>query len=224
MTNKQNAKLNMSQRISNTLDAHLGVYLEFTPLTSAVSEFQQIIEDIRTVATEQFSIIVPVFTQEKSKAQNKMIDVSMCVANALHVVGLETDNKVLINLLGLRITGFTNLTDNAKLTQAQRLYALAQEHSAELVNYGYDEQKISEVGQTLSDYKNLISKPMNAITTHKQKTSNLKELFVMLEKVLCEKLDKLIVLFKSSHPDFYGEYRTSRNLIFSSVRHKQEGK
>jgi hypothetical protein len=29
-----------------------------------------------------------------------------------------------------------------------------------------------------------------------------------------------MVLFKASNPDFYGEYRTSRNLIDSSARHR----
>jgi hypothetical protein len=63
---------------------------------------------------------------------------------------------------------------------------------------------------------------MDAITTRKQKTTNLKELFARLDSALYDRLDKLIVLFKSSHPDFYNEYRTSRNLIDTSHRQKEQ--
>jgi hypothetical protein len=224
MTNRQNAKLNMAQRISDTLVDYEGIFSGITPVKNAVSEFQQIVAEIRSVATEQFAVKVPVSTQEKHSAESKMIDASVRVANVLYVVGFETDNKELINLLGLNDSSFCSLADNAKLTLAQHLYELSQKHSVELEPYGYDEQKIDKIGQMIVDYQNLIAKPMNAITVRKQKTGNLKELYVRMDSVLYDKLDKLILLFKSSHPDFYGEYRTSRNFIDFSVRHKQEEK
>lgn len=112
--------------------------------------------------------------------------------------------------------------ENAKLTLAQRLLELAHKHSAQLLSYGHDPEKMSAIEQAISAYSNLIAKPMDAIAERKQKTTNLKELFARLDSVLYDKLDKLIVLFKSSHPDFYGEYRTARNVIDSSIRHRKE--
>jgi hypothetical protein len=143
----------------------------------AVEQYQQTIAEIRAAATEQFAVKVPVFTQEKRAAEGKMIEVSVRVANALYVMGFESDNKELINLLGLSDSSFYRVEDNAKLTLAQRLYELAQKHAAELVPYGYEEQKIAEIGTAIDGYKNLIAKPMDAITERKQKTTNLKELF-----------------------------------------------
>jgi hypothetical protein len=221
MNDRQNAKLNMAQRVSDTLTAYADVYSDIVPVQKAVAQYQQIIADIRAVAIEQFAVKAPVLTQEKRMAEDKMIEVAVRVANTLYVVGFESGNKELTNLLGLSDSSFYRVEDNAKLTLAQRLYGLAQQHAAELAPYGYDGEKIAEIGAAIDGYKNLIAKPMNAIAERKQKTTNLKELFARLDSALYDKLDKLLVLFKSSNPDFYGEYRTARNFIDFSTRHKQ---
>jgi len=55
---------------------------------------------------------------------------------------------------------------------------------------------------------------MDTIGERKQKTTNLMQLFASLDSIFYDKLDKLMVLFKQSRPDFYDEYRTARNIIF----------
>jgi hypothetical protein len=221
MNDRQNAKLNMAQRVSDTLAQYADVYSGIVPVKNAVTGFQQVITDIRAVSTEQLAVKTPAFTQEKRSAEGKMIDVAVKVANALYVAGFESDNKELLNLLGLSDSSFYKLQDNVKLTLGQRLYELAQQHAAELAPYGFDNGKIEEIGAAVAAYNKVIANPLDAITTRKQKTDNLKELFARLDSALYDKLDKLIVLFKSSHSDFYGAYRTSRNFINYSARSKK---
>jgi len=59
---------------------------------------------------------------------------------------------------------------------------------------------------------------MDTIGERKQKTSNLTQLFAGLDSTFYDKLDKLMVLFKQSQPEFYSEYRTARNIIFNDER------
>jgi hypothetical protein len=221
MNDKQSSKLSMAQRVSDTFAQNAAVFADIAPMKKAVDEFNDVLGDVRSVAVEQSNVNVAVLTQEKRSAEEKMVDVEVQVANALYVIGFENDNKELINLLGLSDSSFYRLQDNAKLVLAQRIYGLAKQYAADLEPYGFDEAKIAEIGQAVDDYHKVIANPMDAITTRKQKTTNLKELFARLDSVLYDKLDKLIVLFKSSHPDFYGEYRTSRNFIDFSARSRK---
>lgn len=222
MNGRQNAKLNMAQWVADTLTAYAEAYTGIEPVKKAVIDFERVISDIRAAATEQIAVQVPVFTQEKRAAEEKMIDLSVRVANTLYVIGFESGDRELINLLGLSDSSFYRVEDNVKLTIAQRLCDLAYKHAAELLLYGYDPEQTSAIRDAISAYSSLIAKPMDAITTRKQKTTNLKELFARLDSALYDRLDKLIVLFKSSHPDFYNEYRTSRNLIDTSHRQKEQ--
>ncbi|MGV8091795.1 MAG: hypothetical protein AB2L24_08020 [Mangrovibacterium sp.] len=93
-----------------------------------------------------------------------------------------------------------------------------QSQAEALEAYGYDAEKIAAIAAAVTAYRVIITKPMDTIGARKQITTNLKQLFAELDSTLYDKLDKLVVLFKESHPDFYGEYRTARNYINSAER------
>ncbi|MDR1879110.1 MAG: hypothetical protein LBQ64_06060, partial [Bacteroidales bacterium] len=67
-----------------------------------------------------------------------------------------------------------------------------------------------------------IVSPRMSITERKQHTENLVYLFAAANSVLYDKIDKLIGLFKQTHPDFVSRYKSARNLINTSPRKKSE--
>jgi hypothetical protein len=89
-----------------------------------------------------------------------------------------------------------------------------QSQAEALEAYGYDAEKIAAIAAAVNAYQAIITQPMDIIGARKQITTNLKQLFAELNSTLYDKLDKLVVLFKESHPDFYGEYRTARRVNF----------
>jgi thioesterase domain-containing protein len=127
----------------------------------------------------------------------------------------------LTGLLGLSPASFYRLEDNAKLSLAQQIYNLAEAQAPALVDYGLDAASIAAMHTAIEEYQAQIARPMGAIGIRKQKTTDLKHLFARLDSTLYDRLDKLMALFKDSHPDFYGEYRTARNYIDTSGRHKK---
>jgi hypothetical protein len=221
MNNRQNAKLNMAQRVANTMESYKPSYETIAPVTATVAELNTNIEDIREAEKEQDAVRIPVFTQEKHKSEGQMVDACVKVSNVLHVIGFVNDNKVLTNLVGLSPNDFYRGEDNTKLSLARRILDLSKEYSSELLNYGYTLETIADIGTKIDSYQRLISKPMEAAGARKQKTASLQQRFATLDSTLYDKLDKLIVLFKDTHPDFYNEYRTARNLIDTSARHKK---
>jgi hypothetical protein len=106
MTDNQNAKLNMAQRVSDTLGKYAAVYSGIAPMAAAVGHLNEQIADIREVGKEQGAMNVPASTQEKRAAESLMIEHCVKVANALYVVGFTTDNKELTNLLGVSPSSF----------------------------------------------------------------------------------------------------------------------
>jgi hypothetical protein len=220
MNDRQNAKLNMAQRVSDTLAANVAVYAGITPAVEAAEELNGIIASIREAAKEQTATNVLVASKEKRAAESAMIDLVVQAANVLYVVGFKEENKELTSLLGLSPNSFYRVEDNAKLTLAKRVHDLVQSRAEALSAYGYDSAEIDRIAAAITAYQSIIAKPMSTITVRKQKTTNLKELFAALDSVLYDKWDKLIVLFKENYSDFYGEYRTSRNFINTAPLHK----
>jgi hypothetical protein len=195
------------------MSRNVGIFSSIPLMVDTVAEFNETLTDIDKVATDRMEVAVPALTMEKRKAEAAMIDRVVPIANALYVTGFIKGNTDLLSLQGLSDSSFYRLTDSNKLPLARRILQLAQQYADDLANAGYDEAKIAETEAAIENYSKVIVNPMNAITVRKQKTTNIKELFARLDSILYDKLDKLMLLFKASHPDFYGEYRTSRNVI-----------
>jgi hypothetical protein len=222
MDSKQNSKLNMAQRVSDTMELHTDDYAGMEPMVSAVEELKTDIANIRKTEKDQVSVSVSASSQQKHESEIQMVESCVPVANALNLIGFATGNKVLTNLAGTTPSIFYREEDNAKVARSKNILDLAKKNVSELAKYGFTEEKIAGIETKIDSFKNLIAKPMETIGLRKQKTTNLKQHFASLNSTLKNKLDKLIMLFKSSHPDFYDEYRTARNIIGMSARRKKE--
>jgi hypothetical protein len=222
MNDRQNAKLNMAQRVSETLKRYENVYGALDPVVVAVAALNADIANIREAQKERSAVNVPASTLDKRTAETQMIQPCVKIANALYVIGITTGNKDLITLQGLSENSFYRLSDNASLALARRIYDLTSEYNADLEPYGITKDEILALARVIETFHTMIAKPMDAIGERKQKTANLKQLFAALDSTFYDKLDKLMVLFKQSNPEFYGEYRTARNIIFNVERKKKE--
>jgi hypothetical protein len=214
----------MAQRVADTFAKNSGIYAHLIPVRDAVAELKEKISSIREVTTDRISIHIPAVTETKQTAEQEMVDDAMRFSNSLYVIGFTTGNAELTDLSSLSPSLFYKAEDNESLALARRIQRFVQMHAAELYNYGLDDAAINAFGAKIEAFAALIVAPMDATGERKQKTVALHTLFAELDSVLYDKLDKLIVLFKTSHPDFYGEYRTSRNLINLSGRHREKTK
>jgi len=214
MNDRQNAKLNMAQRVSETFKRYESTYKEVPAMVSAVEALNKDIKNIRDLQTEQEAVNVSASTLEKRAAEQQMVDVFAKTANALYVIGFTTENQDLITLQNTSEYSFYRLTHNAVLAHAKRIFELANKYKEKLNDYGIKDEDFKKMEQAMNDFNALIAKPMDTIGERKQKTTNLMQLFASLDSIFYDKLDKLMVLFKQSRPDFYDEYRTARNIIF----------
>lgn len=222
MNDRQNAKLNMAQRVSETFKRYETVYKGIAPMVESVNELNAEIDNIRNTVKEQGAVNVSASTLEKREAEKQMITPCVRIANALYVIGFTSDNKDLITLQGMSENSFYRLSNNTALALARRILDLTHKYINELKVYGIDKKEIDILEKAIGSYHSLIAKPMNAIGERKQKTSNLSQLFASLDSIFYDKLDKLMVLFKQSSPEFYSEYRTARNIIFNIEKKKKE--
>ena len=127
-------------------------------------------------------------------------------------------------LQGLSESHFYHLTGNAAIALAKQIVDMAKLNESDLKLNGISDRDIATMEKTIEGFRAVIAKPMDAISERKQKTTNITQLFAELDSILYGKLDKYMVIFKETNTDFYNEYRTSRNLILTSIRHKDNGK
>jgi hypothetical protein len=222
MNDRQNAKLNMAQRVSETLKRYETEYSNIAPMVAVVAELNEGIKNIRDTQKEHVAVNVSASTLEKRTAETQMILPSVRIANAFYVIGFNSDNKDLITLHGFSENSFYRLSGNASLALARQMLDLANNYANELKNYGITETEIKTLEKAIETFNTTLGKPMDTIGERKQRTTNLMQLFAGLDSIFYDKLDKLMILFKQSSHDFYDEYRTARNIIFNIEHRKKE--
>ena len=219
MNSRQNAKLNMAQRVLEVFKRYETVCNTKSPMVAAVATLKDDVENIRATQTERVGVNIPASSLEKKDAKTLMVELCMEAVSSLYIIGFENEHKELITLYGISEYSFYSKTNNAILALAKQILVLAKKYATELIPYGIDAAELTAIEKAIENYNSLIAKPMDTIGEKKQKTTNLVQLFAKLDSTLYDKIDKLMVLFKKPNPEFYDEYRTARNIIF-----KDEGK
>jgi hypothetical protein len=102
------------------------------------------------------------------------------------------------------------------ITRGQDILNAATENVKWLAPYGVTAPKLNAFKKTLESYQVLAGKPREVGATASAATVRLGQLKKQVSTLLRQRLDKLIVQFKESHPEFYGEYSEARWLIRTS--------
>jgi len=72
---------------------------------------------------------------------------------------------------------------------------------------------LTALRSAIDAYRASISLPRQVITTTSAATTQLDAAFARAEAVLTKQLDKLMELYRLTHPTFYQEYQSAREII-----------
>jgi len=221
MTDRQEAKLNMYHAVSETCHKNEQLYTGVPVVVDTVKQLDDSLAAIGKNAGQQSAPIPKAASAEKIFSVDNMAHVSLKVANALYVYALNTGDKILLSIVSVNKSMFYNRHYFDVLTQAKSIAAEVHKHASELSAYGIDEVSIKELDEAIEGFEQVINKPLATINERKLYTDNLKQLFAETDSILYDRLDKLIILFKTSYPEFYFLYKTSRNVIDTAKRSRK---
>jgi hypothetical protein len=218
MNDKQEAKLSMFQRVGDVFHNNTEIYSNVGSIVDSVDKLDYFIVTIRQTAQQQASVIPQGFSAEKQEAIDSVIKHCIKVANGVYVHAFNKNDKVLLSKVSINKSMFYHMHGNDRYTLAKNILSEAKSRISELAYYGINEQDLNLLDEAISVYDGFLNKPQIAKEEREKYTKNLKELFVEADSLLYDQLDKLIVLFKTSDPDFYFAYKVARNIINVSRR------
>jgi hypothetical protein len=223
MTDRQDAKLNMYQKVLNVLEGNESEYATIPAFVNSVKGLRARVTDIQSVTQQQTATISRSATKAKSSAIDRLVEISLKVSDALYVYAFDTTNNYLLEKVNVNKTMFYNSHGQAVLTLAKIIVTEAKNNNEALRDYGIDNTDIIELDAAIAQSDNLLNAPSGVMSERKFHTDKLRELFVAADSIVYDKLDKLIRLFKTSSPEFFALYSNSRNIVNTSAR-KRKGK
>jgi hypothetical protein len=221
MTDKQNAKLTMYQIVYDTCAENAAVYAQVEAFAAGVNDLNADIARIREIEQQRLDVKSNGVTKEKTALKEALVEAALKIASALYAYGFKTENPDIMAKVNFSRSVLLRMEDNALTTTAGEIAAVATASVAELTPYGINANDVDELKAKTAAYEAIIAKPRVAIGEHRVATANLAQTFRQTDMLLTDNLDKLIVLFEKSNPDFYNNYRNARNIINTSTRKRK---
>jgi uncharacterized protein (UPF0297 family) len=222
MNDRQQAKLNMFQSVSETCHSNEQAYAGVPAFANAVQQLDDNLAAIDRHAQQQSGVVPQGVSAEKIIAAEILTQESVKTANSIYVYAFNAGDQKLLSKVSVNKSMFYNGHYNDSLIMAKNISTEAHNRTSELQEYGIDETAIKALDEAITAFEQVINKPHAAISERKLHTGNLKQLFAETDSTLYDRLDKLVTLFKTSDPDFYTLYKNARNVIDTAKRSKKK--
>ena len=82
-----------------------------------------------------------------------------------------------------------------------------------LGEFNVTQAKLAALDKKVAAFQNLAPKPREGVAKKAAANKELKRLYTKGRGISTRRVDRLMVLFKSSAPEFYAEYRTSHKIV-----------
>lgn len=213
MTAKDAAKLNMYRAVEAHCDNNIGVISATPAFETALTVFKTKIEAIDTTG-QQKSAPLKGITADKNNLKQSLCQRASDVANIVYAFAAANSNSALKEEVNFPISKLTKASDATLLQMCRQIHDKAFANSAPLeLNYGLTPQMLTELQTVIDNYAAATPKPRTATSQRKTLTTNLRQLFKEADAVLLDQMDRLVVTFRESNPNFVTTYENARIIV-----------
>lgn len=213
MKKTQSSKLNSYLAIQTLLQANPTPIATVAALEEAADELADLVTAINTNVKVQTS---PSGAAEaKQQALAAAGDLAFEIAGAV-LSFAETSSPPDLTLAA-RVrwsrSAITSGSGNAIVARIQDVIDVATENLEPLGKHGVTQAKLNTLKQRLKTYDGLRVMPRQARAVAAAATRQLEQLFPEVDRLLENRVDRLVWQFRESQPEFYNKYQVARSIV-----------
>lgn len=205
-------KLNMYGSVLSVLNDHQTNWQGIPAFVSAKEAFETKLNLLRVRVTEQLSATTGVAIDKRLRIAD-LRERMLPVQHALFLLGRATGDVLLRERNNLTKTDLDELRLNQLAARCAELKQDMDTYGTQLSAYGVTTQALDELIPLLETVSEVNNSTRKAIIKRKGITKSIKDLEYELNELLRVELDRLILVFKQSHPAFFEAYNSARITI-----------
>jgi hypothetical protein len=120
-------------------------------------------------------------------------------------------------------TGIIKGRDPSVVARCRDIHAAATENLAKLADAGVTAAKLTALKKLIDAFENLQTKPRQNLAKRSAATRLMPTLIRKADRIVGRRMNKLVVQFKTSAPDFYNAYQTAVSIVDSGHGHGTNG-
>lgn len=212
MTDRQIAKFSMYTVVDAILDANSALFASLAALVTAHTTLKAKIAAISSASEQQKTVTLGA-TPDKNFTREALRTTTVTNAGLLFAYAVSTNDIILQELSRLTYTDLKELKDDELAERAQTIHDNANTHIASLAPFGITAAVLTSYQTLIDSYE--VKAPIPRAKTSEQValTEQVKTLIKETDSLLKNTVDKLMLNFKISEPEFYNTYKAGREII-----------
>ena len=147
---------------------------------------------------------------DKVEVREKLIETTIDISSSLLNYASKTGNSDLYEKVNYTKSDLELSRDTILIDMCQLIYEKANENIENLINYNVTKKDLSIYQILIEEFDKLISDPLELVRKKQEGRKSVSVLINEMEELLIERIDNLVSIFKSSHPQFYETYLLAR--------------
>ncbi|RYY98364.1 MAG: carboxypeptidase regulatory-like domain-containing protein [Chitinophagaceae bacterium] len=220
MEKKELAQIAMAESTSVFINAHRSVLARVPALSSGADYVTRRLGDLAT-ARDAVAGSSARHTADKADRRAEVHRLYLEVAAGIFSMAHKQRNPTLKGQANTSASKLRAIKEDDLAPAANALIALAGEHLAPLADYGVSADTLDAFKEAVAAYKAVLPKPR---LTQAERTRLERQADALLAEILDflkNQLDKLMIPFKTSHPDLWAGYQRSRAIIDPATQSAQ---
>ena len=214
-------KLTMYKAVESLLDSNTAKIAAITAITPVLIDFKDRIIAITEKDTLANTAAAGT-TDTKTADEAALISDAVTIASALFALGSATNDDRLKALSKVTKSSLKDLRDTQLATDVTNIKNLADSYAAPLAAYGITAPMIAGLETKVANFNISLGARETGGSVRTSAFAQLDVMFKETDTLLKDQMDKIMVIFKNSDPQFYGEYVNSREIIDLGHRFKKD--
>ncbi|MBL7967641.1 MAG: hypothetical protein JNK09_11625 [Prolixibacteraceae bacterium] len=213
-------RLRMYQALQSMMSGNQVKWEAVQAIANAFHDFERLLEEIDACSTVT-SDRKKGETVQKKELRMRVIDRAMEVSSVLYALIVQTNEQYVGAKLDYTQTKLFKMRDLQLVVACECIVTEAHHHLTLLGTANITANDIETLSADIKTFADLLPRQRLSVTGRKVANAKLKDLFAQTDALLKNQLDRLMLRFKQTHPEFYSSYKTSRHVINYGVRHNK---
>lgn len=204
-------KLTMYEAVVSLLDGNTAKLAPITALTPVIADFKD-----RILAIKEKDTLANTAkagnTQTKTADEAALISDAVTIAAALYAYGSATNDDRLKAMSKVTKSSLIALRDTQLANDVTNIKNLADANAAPLAGYGITAPMIAALETKTNKFSASLGVRETGVAVSSSAFAQLDAQFKEADTLLKEQMDKTMEIFRTSDPQFYGEYKNSREI------------
>jgi len=202
----------MFNSVQSTLDTNTGAWSTIPILAESKNQFDEIIQRIDVIYNANHDNSKAITRQKNDIKEAAIIKIST-LASTIAALGDVIEDETLKQFSSVTKSTLDTIKESEAVNMASAVISIAKVKKEELVPFGISETAVTEAETSLDDFKHLIGESRIVRNSVYASIKEADQLFSEGNKLLRNRFDKVMKIFKQTQPKLYDLYIRSRVIL-----------